>query len=603
MEIHKPEALRLWRGLAIAFALFVIATNILCTVYDFEGLTQLGTLGGQLTPVPANEPGIQKASAVKPGSPLARAGVAENSLVRLDNASDAIRHIWAGEQIGVTLVDAKPPRHAEITAALLAPGERLHISRLLQIDSLSALLASAVGLIILLRAGGTLSLIVLGLAFAGFNYTTGTPLQENAATFPAWETLRIIIHFFTPLLFLDFALRFYQENVGPLARWVRPLFWVATLVTLITAIDAGLYNIVGVVSGIADSKIPAAATGVIFLAAIAAFVMGWRRSQPALQRRYAIMLVALSCFIASALTMAAAHIVTGIYDLRFMPFGVQVAFEVLATAAPLLFSYAVLRHKVVDLGFAVNRALVYGVVSTVLLVIFGVVEWASEHFLPIKDLETNALIDGGIALTIFLVFHRLRDLSEHVIEGLFFRQWRENEAALRRFVKEAAFIGTKKALGKAIIAEWTRFSGGAACALYLAGTGRDFMLYQGVSATVHVDGDDPLIVALRTYGEPVELSDTQSLLPGALALPMRHRGELTGFVLMAEKTSGDPHRPDEQELLGWAAHQTGLDLQALESEHLHDDVLQLRQECARLTAQLDLVRELGLKTPNAVEPG
>ena len=278
-----------------------------------------------------------------------------------------------------------------------------------------------------------------------------------------------------------------------------------------------------------------------------------------------------------------------------MPFGVQVAFEVLATAAPCCS---------MDLGFAVNRALVYGVVSTVLLVTFGVVEWASEHFLPIKDLETNALIDGGIALAIFLVFHRLRDLSEHVIEGLFFRQWRENEAALRRFVKEAAFIGTKTALGKAIVAEWTRFSGGAACALYLAGTGRDFLLYQGVSRRPACRWrTDPLLLALRAYGAPVELSDTQSLLPGALALPIRHRGELTGFVLMAEKTSGDPYRPDEQELLGWAAHQTGLDLQALKSEHLQDDVSRLRQECARLTAQLDLVRELGLKTPNVVELG
>jgi GAF domain-containing protein len=281
-------------------------------------------------------------------------------------------------------------------------------------------------------------------------------------------------------------------------------------------------------------------------------------------------------------------------------------FEILATAAPLLFAYAVLRHKVVDIGFAVNRALVYGVVSTILLVTFGIVEWASEHFLPIKNLETNALIDGGIALAIFLAFHRLRDLSGHVIEGLFFRQWRENEVLLRRFVKEAAFIGTKAALGKAIVAEWTRFSGGAPSALYLAGAGRDFVAFQvalcqGELAGAQIDGDDPLIVALRAHGEAVELSDTKSLLPASLALPMRHRGELTGLMLMAGKPSDDPYRPDEQELLGWAAHQVGLDLQALETEQLQDDVSQLKQDCARLTAQLDLVRELGLKT--AGKPG
>ena len=282
-----------------------------------------------------------------------------------------------------------------------------------------------------------------------------------------------------------------------------------------------------------------------------------------------------------------------------MPFAAQVAFEILATAAPLLLAYAVLRHKVVDIGFAVNRALVYGVVSSILLVAFGIVEWASEHFLPIKNLETNALIDGGIALAIFLAFHRLRDLSGHVIEGLFFRGWRENEALLRRFVKEAAFIGSKAALGKAMVAEWRRFSGGASCALFLASEGRDFALFQGAKLEAHIDGDDPLILALRAHGEAVELSDTRSLLPAALALPMRHRGELTGLMLMAGKPSGDPYRPDEQELLGWAAQQVGLDLQALETERLQDDVSRLRQDCARLTAQLDLVRALGLKTPDA----
>ena len=222
-------------------------------------------------------------------------------------------------------------------------------------------------------------------------------------------------------------------------------------------------------------------------------------------------------------------------------------------------------------------------------------------FLPIKNLEANALIDGGIALAIFLTFHRLRDLSGHVIEGLFFRGWRENETQLRRFVKEGAFIGTKAALGSAMVAEWTRFSGDAACAIYLAGAGRDFVAFQGALAGARIDGDDPLIVALRAHGEAVELSDTRSLLPASLALPLRHRGDLTGVMLMAAKPSGDPYRPDEQELLGWAAHQVGLDLQALEAEQLQDDVSRLEQDCARLTAQLELVRELGLKT--AAKPG
>jgi len=597
MEIHKPKVLRLWRGVAIAFALCVIASNIVYISYAFGDLP--GTLGGRLTLVPAEERGVARVGAVTPQSPLARAGVTDGSRVRLDRPFDASRLVWAGEQVGLTLLDAVPPRHVEITVAPYSPDEHLRLSRQFQIDSLSALLAAMVGLIILLRSGGAWSLIVLGLAFAAFDYTPINPLQQDPRTFPLWEAFYLAVRFITPLLFLDFALRFYQEKVAPLARWVRPLFAVYVLLAAIAGVIEYFADVRGTFLVPAQPAFVYLPPSIIFVSGIAAFVIGWRRSTPALQRRYAVMLVALACFILSALTQIAARLITGITDLAHIPFVPLMVFEILATAAPLLFAYAVLRHKVVDIGFAVNRALVYGVVSTVLLVTFGIVEWASEHFLPIKDLGTNALIDGGIALAIFLVFHRLRDLAEHIIEGLFFRQWRDNEAALRRFVKEAAFIGTKPALGKAIVVEWRRFSGGAASALYLTGAGRDFALFQGTGAGAHIDGDDPLIVALRARGEPVEVSDTRSLLPAALALPMRHRGELTGLMLMAAKPSGDPYRPDEQELLGWAAHQMGLDLQALEAEQLQDSVLRMQRDCASLTAQLELVRELGLTIPAA----
>jgi len=599
MEIHKPKTLRLWRGLAIAFVLCVIASNIAYIFYGFGDPN--GTLGGRLTLVPGKEFGSAIASAVVPGSPLARAGVTEGSHVRLDHPFDTFRLVWPGEQVGVTLLDAAPPRHVEITVPANAPDEGLRLARLYLIDGLSALVASMVGLILVLRSGGAWPLMALGLGFAAFDYTTYSPLQNDPRTIAAWSVLHIVAKLATPLLFLDFALRFYRENVTPLAGWVRPFFAAAMLVAGIAGIAEYCSDVSGPFLVSAQAEFSYLAESIIFLSAIAAFAMGWRESTPSLRRRYTVMLVALGCFILSALTLIVARLFTDRTDLSHLPFTVQMVFEILATAAPLLFAYAVLRHKVVDIGFAVNRALVYGVVSTILLVTFGIVEWASEHFLPIKNLETNALIDGGIALAIFLAFHRLRDFSGHVIEGLFFRQWRENEALLRRFVKEAAFIGTKAALGKAVVAEWTRFSGGAPSALYLVGAGRDFVAFQGALcqgelAGAQIDGDDPLIVALRAHGEAVELSDTRSLLPASLALPMHHRGELTGLMLMAGKPSDDPYRPDEQELLGWAAHQVGLDLQALETEQLQDDVSKLKQDCARLTAQLDLVRELGLKT-------
>ena len=248
MEIHKPKVLRLWRGFAIAFALCVIASNIVYISYAFGDLP--GTLGGRLTLVPAEERGVARVGAVTPQSPLARAGVTDGSRVRLDRPFDAHRLVWPGEQVGLTLLDAAPPRHVEITVAPYSSDDHLRLSRLWQIDGLSALLAAIVGLIILLRSGGAWSLIVLGLAFAAFDYTPDNPLQQDPRTLPLWEAFRVAVGFVAmPLLFLDFALRFYQENVTPLARWVRPLIIIVSIglsIDLLVRHWRGFASIIGI---------------------------------------------------------------------------------------------------------------------------------------------------------------------------------------------------------------------------------------------------------------------------------------------------------------------------------------------------------------------
>ena len=280
MEIRQRKVSRLWRGLAIAFALFVIASNILYITYAFGDLA--GTLGGRLTPVPAAEPGVVRVSAVAPGSPLANAGAADGAKVRLDQVFDIFRLSWPGEQVGLTLLDAAPPLCIEITVAPYPQGERLRLARFYQVDSLSALLAATVGLIILLRSGGALSLVVLGLAFAGFDYTAYSPLQNDPRNFAFWDGLHIANELITPLLFLDFALRFYRENVAPLARWVRPVFAVYAVVAALVGVAAYVSRIHAPVP--AEAEFENLAMSVVFSFDDCGFCHGLAQKHPGLAK-------------------------------------------------------------------------------------------------------------------------------------------------------------------------------------------------------------------------------------------------------------------------------------------------------------------------------
>ena len=55
--------------------------------------------------------------------------------------------------------------------------------------------------------------------------------------------------------------------------------------------------------------------------------------------------------------------------------------ELLALAFQVSFGYAIVRHRVLDIGFVINRVLVFTVISTALLIVFGVTEFAVDKLL------------------------------------------------------------------------------------------------------------------------------------------------------------------------------------------------------------------------------
>jgi hypothetical protein len=253
------------------------------------------------------------------------------------------------------------------------------------------------------------------------------------------------------------------------------------------------------------------------------------------------------------------------------------------------FAYAVMRHRVISIGFAVNRVVVYSFASIAMLLTFGIIEWAAHHLLEFSGREKGVLLDGAIALGVFLVFHRVRNAGETLIERLFFHAWHVKEEALRQFVKEAPFVTRPEALLRAFTTALDRFTSGAAYALYRRTPEGD---YARVTATLadspeHVDADEPLAVTLRASQTPAYCHDAHSSLPGELALPSVHHGELDGFVVLGSKPNGETYRPDEKEVLGYAAHQVGLNFRALRMEQIEREVAELSARIRDLSARLE----------------
>ncbi len=574
------------RVLALLWTAIVIEQDVETLISYDRKMPYAGSLGWGLSLTPPLSPGFVDVVAVTPGGPFDRAGIKNGDRVGFDHTYDYTRRLRIGESVGLTVDHLGVRRHIVVTT--VAPPLNPDPWAFITYDQGVALgntVIALFGAFIVWRSRGRPTTLLLGSALGAYGLANSLPqLSLGAPDIFPWALAGGVGDYaLIPILFHAFALRFYHDTLRPPKGWEYILLGIYAVLQAVSStlffiflITLRTWPVIG--TGYSLS------TTVFFAGLVIAFAylfLGWWRSRREAQQRYALMLVAISAILlAQAIALTSSVASTLPHDAIVVA---NIATAILAgIIAPPAFAYAILRHKALDLGFAINRTLVYGVVSAVLLVAFGIAEWAVEHFLPFESREAGVLIDAGIALAVFLVFHRVRDFVEHHVETLFFHQWHRKEEALRRFVREASFILRREPLITAYAAALRAFCEGAEVALYLADRDGAFRLAEGGldGQPAVLDADASFMVTLRANRAAFE--------PGtaiALVLPMIHRSEVTGVTLLGPKSSGFGYRPDEKEVLAYAAHQVGLDLHALEVEHL-------QQANAEMSAKYNNLRDL-----------
>lgn len=566
-----------WKVLLVFVALFV--TGLWATELWYASRTlapgAAGTLGIKCHEVPQWGRTRYVIDEMTPDSPLASLGAVVGDVWIPDRAHDAVRRLEANEEIGLTLVQGAESRR--VTVMTRPESEPVSSAPYILAWVISAL-ALVLGLIIGFRQPERLGFRALSVAIL---ILTAFKIFPSHLILPAGTVFLIHHLLWGPaigvllILFMVFLVNFPDDQPRDtslkrwLLRWIIPpliasaLWWALASLVHAYGYHVPLLDEIGAVNAIAAAIVGYAVMG-----------NNWYQSQGDTRQRHLWILLAFAGMYATAPLLNVTRLISG--D-SWVLTAVGTLARLLAIGSLLVFGYAVLRHRVVSIGFAVNRAVVYGAASIGMLVAFGLLEWAAHHLLDLTGREKSMWLDAAIALGIFLVFHRLRHLGEQLVERLFFHAWQLKEAALRRFVQEAPFITRPEALLAAFTTALDRFTGGAGHALYRRTANGD---YERVSSTLAnapatVDVDDPLAVALRARQQPTLPADARSALPGELALPSIHHGELDGFVLLGPKLNKETYRPDEQELLGFAAHQVGLDFRALRMEQLERDVSSL----------------------------
>ncbi|MGH8274850.1 MAG: GAF domain-containing protein [Gammaproteobacteria bacterium] len=256
----------------------------------------------------------------------------------------------------------------------------------------------------------------------------------------------------------------------------------------------------------------------------------------------------------------------GILLSNYALFGYAISYPIQILAYIVAFAgllYSVLRHRVIDMSFVANRALVYSVVLTIVVAIFILLESFAEK-LALGEKASLAL-ELGVPLVIGFSLEAVRKRLENFGERVFFRRKFENTAALHTFAHQCAFIENPDHLLEETLRELRVHTATPALGFYWRDQEGYHCLAQAGSEGFpdQLDRDDRAIVALRAERKTAELSELASALgEDGLALPILIRGELLGAIVIANRP-GEHFPQDELELLEHLVHEVGSAMHAL----------------------------------------
>jgi hypothetical protein len=500
------------------------------------------------------------------GSPLPAAGVSIGDLI----VAPPRGWLAEGERVTLQVAHDGQTRTVEVRAARESAQSGFDFALLL--EGAIAVLALILGTLLLLRRWRdetALALACCMLTGAAALPPILSPVGPLAISVILWTSSALTL----VLILLAWVALLMAPHGGRVHQWIARACHGLTVALLAWACTAGWYFFGNAVPAahllVGDGRV--AIQALAFVLCVVAYVSAWRRVEAEQRERLRWLFVGLACGVVSlGMTVGLLALNLSVGHTSFVV--VTLLSDVIAAVAFVILAYAILGQRVIDVGFAINRAIVYAVLTGIMLLGFGVVEWLVDHVLEFEERKKSVLLDGALALGVFLVFHRIQHWVSHTVEHVFFRSWHVRAEALDRFLEMSEHFTDPDVLGKAALEALDTYTESVGSSLY----GRDaqgrFVLMRSTlpDAAATWGPNDLAVLRLNaSLGKPVVI-DVLDVASEHHAetwfFPLARRGKLVGFVMLREKRNRDVYRPDQIERVARAVRQVGFDLYALRLE-------------------------------------
>jgi hypothetical protein len=253
--------------------------------------------------------------------------------------------------------------------------------------------------------------------------------------------------------------------------------------------------------------------------------------------------------------------------------------DFLSIVMPVTVAYAALRHRLIDIEFVANRAIVYGVLTALLLSFVSLIDWLTSRF--ISEYHLALYLEAGATIGIGFVLDRLHGALEAVTDRFFFRSRHVAEQQIELVARSLSFANRLASIEEALVDEPVHWLALASAAIFRRDPQRGVFV-RGRSIGWHPDDltefpdDAPVARYLQAERAPLTARAAAWKIDGlpngapapALYVPIFARHRLHAIAVYGAHTNSALPDPGENALLATLAPEAGLAFDHLEFQAL-----------------------------------
>lgn len=241
------------------------------------------------------------------------------------------------------------------------------------------------------------------------------------------------------------------------------------------------------------------------------------------------------------------------------------------------YAYAILRHRIIDVGFVINRAIVFTTVTGAVFAIFTLVSTLVEKLaLPAGE---SIFVQSAVALALAFSFDFGYKRVERFIDQVFFRDRHNAEIALRRFTEEARSVRSATVLLERALAVVCESLRAAAACFYEERSGSFRIAAASGSESSfprEISADDDAIACLRENLHDVDLGDIHGALAGdGYGFALAAQSRLIGVLVVRGRGDAEAYDPEERGLVRALAREVATALRAISAADQMEFIEQL----------------------------